>query len=52
MTYKRANLPHSGKKMGFVPTSKKPVGLTQKSVESTGFFAISSVVFLYNGVAF
>lgn len=52
MTYKRENPPHSGKKMGFAPTEKEPVGLTQKSVESTGFFAISSVVFLYNGVAF
>ena len=38
--------------MGFAPTEKEPVGLTQKSVESTGFFALSSVVFLYNGVAF
>lgn len=48
----RENPPQSGKKMGFAPTGKKPVGLTQKSVESTGFFALSCAVFLYNGVAF
>lgn len=37
--------------MGFVPTIKKPVGLTVKTVRSTGFFVYLDILFSCNRVA-
>lgn len=38
-------------KTGICPHHKKPVGLTVKTVRSTGFFAYLHTLFSYNRVA-